>query len=249
MRGARGHATQGVAFDVAERGVLVEQTMADQARPLANDGLACGAPARRRTRRGKSGVNHVLDCPSLPAPGLGPFGTAARRRTADARMAPPHNAMSPMQPEGSSMNRCSVTLAWIDSREAFVVRWLDGQPRWPPRIGRPGPPVESGFTPQDAVEGHRLEHLARFVAQVARGCPPRTTGPDRPGTVREHLANEVAHQDARHHRTRRVACRAAGRVLFLSCCYAAPRDWRRAAAQAHPAPTARYPPTVRQQRA
>jgi hypothetical protein len=110
------------------------------------------------------------------------------------------------------MTAGSVTLAWIDSREAFVVRWLDGQAQVAHlESDVPAHRVESGFTPQDAVEGHRLEHLARFVAQVAARLPAADDlvliGP---GTVREHLANEVAQQDARHHRARRVACRAAG---------------------------------------
>jgi hypothetical protein len=53
--------------------------------------------------------------------------------------------------------------------------------------------------------------MARFVAKVAAQLPASDDllliGP---GTVREHLANEVGQQDAKHHNQRRVACRAAG---------------------------------------
>ncbi len=110
------------------------------------------------------------------------------------------------------MTTGSVTLAWIDSRQAYVVRWHDGEAHVAHlESDVPAHRTESGFTPQDAVEGHRLEHLARFVAQVVAQLP---AGDDLlligPGTVREHLANEVAQQDAQHHHQRRVACRAAG---------------------------------------
>lgn len=109
------------------------------------------------------------------------------------------------------MTAGSVTLAWIDSREAFVVRWRDGESQVAHlESDVPAHRAQSGFTPQDEIEGHRLEHLARFVAQVAARLPAEDDllliGP---GTVREHLASEVAQQDAQHHRTRRVACRAA----------------------------------------
>jgi len=109
------------------------------------------------------------------------------------------------------MTTGSVTLAWIDSRQAYIVRWHDGEAHVAHlESDVPAHRTETGFTPQDAIEGHRLEHLARFVAQVAAQLP---AGDDLlligPGTVREHLANEVAQQDAQHHHQRRVACRAA----------------------------------------
>jgi hypothetical protein len=110
------------------------------------------------------------------------------------------------------MTAGSVTLAWIDSRQAYVVRWREGEARVAHlESDVPAHRTETGFTPQDAIEGHRLEHLARFVAQVAAQLPAADDllliGP---GTVREHLANEVAQKDAQHHHQRRVACRAAG---------------------------------------
>jgi hypothetical protein len=110
------------------------------------------------------------------------------------------------------MTAGSVTLVWIDSRQAHIVRWRNGEAHVAHvESDVPAHRTETGFTPQDAVEGHRLEHLARFVAQVAAQLP---AGDDLlligPGTVRQHLANEVAAQDAQHKRARRVACRAAG---------------------------------------
>ena len=121
------------------------------------------------------------------------------------------------------MTAGSITLAWIDSREAFVVRWLDGEAkvehlesdvpahhRTTGHVRHDAGQGKGGGGPQAPVEAHRLEHLARFVAQVCGRLPAEDDllliGP---GTVREHLANEVADQDHQHHRTRRVACRAA----------------------------------------
>jgi hypothetical protein len=109
------------------------------------------------------------------------------------------------------MTTGSVTLAWIDSREAFVVRWQGGEAKVDHlESDVPVHRVASGFTPQDVVEGHRLEHLTRFVGRIATLLP---TDDDLlligPGTAREHLANEISRRDAQAHRARRVACRAA----------------------------------------
>lgn len=97
-------------------------------------------------------------------------------------------------------------LAWIDSREATIVRVRDG--RFPLEHLESDVPVHhrstghirhrpsirhgGGGPAQTAGEPHRLEHLARFVATVAR----RLEGePDvmivGPGTVREHLARQL----------------------------------------------------------
>jgi len=118
----------------------------------------------------------------------------------------------------------TVTLVWIDSREAFVVRWLHGEAKVEhlesdvPVHHRTTGHVRhdasraggGGGVPQASVEARRLEHLARFVADVADLVPSADEvvllGP---GTVREHLANQIEQLDARHHRARPVACRAA----------------------------------------
>lgn len=117
----------------------------------------------------------------------------------------------------------SATLVWIDSREAFVVRWLDGEGKVerfesdvPPHhrsTGHvrhdPGRRQGGGGVQQTAVEGNRLEHLARFVATVADHLPADDDlliiGP---GTVRDHLERHVVELDSHRHATRAVACRA-----------------------------------------
>ncbi len=125
------------------------------------------------------------------------------------------------QPRRNSAQR-SATLVWIDSREAFVVRWLDGEgkvERFESDVpahtrtsghvrhdpGRQG----GGGAPLPAVEGHRLEHLARFVTTVAGHLPADDDlliiGP---GTVRDHLERHVVEFDTHRHATRAVACRA-----------------------------------------
>lgn len=67
------------------------------------------------------------------------------------------------------------------------------------RATRHGPPGEL----------HRLEHLERFVVDVAERVPPEDDlvilGP---GMVRERLEREVLDGDARHGRTRTVTCEA-----------------------------------------
>lgn len=94
------------------------------------------------------------------------------------------------------------TLVWIDAREAVIVRWQHDRPRLErvesevPAHHRatghvrhdPGVRHGGGGPPQTAGEPHRLEHLDRFVEQIANRLPP---GDDLlilgPGTVRERL--------------------------------------------------------------
>lgn len=115
-------------------------------------------------------------------------------------------------------------LIWIDSREAYMVRWHDGVGkiehlesdvpvhRRTTGGSRPTPARATGGVgiPQPPVEGRRLEHLARFVAHVAQRVPRDDDvlilGP---GTVREHLARELTESDVRTHDTRSLACRPA----------------------------------------
>jgi hypothetical protein len=118
----------------------------------------------------------------------------------------------------------TATLIWIDSREAYVVRWHDGigkiehlesdvpVHRRTTGGSRPTPGRSTGGVgvPQASVEGRRLEHLARFVTRVAQRVPRENDvliiGP---GTVREHLARELTETDVRTHDSRLLACRAA----------------------------------------
>ena len=112
------------------------------------------------------------------------------------------------------------SLVWIDSREAVLVRLRDrvadvervvsdvpahhratGHVRHDPLVhGR-------GDAPQRGGEPHRLEHLRRFVADVAtrldRDDDLLVLGK---GTVHEQLARLVAADDARHGTVREIAC-------------------------------------------
>ena len=116
----------------------------------------------------------------------------------------------------------SATIVWIDSREAWIVHWPGGSEsaehfesdvpphRRPSGTGQhdPGRSRAGGSTPQPPVEGRRLEHLARFVDQIAQRIPPADDvlilGP---GTVREHLWRELNAADEHAHRARHVAMR------------------------------------------
>ena len=102
------------------------------------------------------------------------------------------------------------TLVWIDSRDAVIVRLREGRTRLQ-RVEsdvpahrratghvRHSPAVRhgGGGSPQTAGEPHRLEHLKRFVTEVAA----RLAADDEllvigPGTVHERLARQVAAGD------------------------------------------------------
>lgn len=107
----------------------------------------------------------------------------------------------------------SATLVWIDSREAYIVRWKDGHEHVE-RLESDVPvhrrTTGGGRIAQPSVEGQRLEHLARFIARVMDRLP---TNDDLviigPGTVREHLLNRVEELDDHRRASRNVACRAA----------------------------------------
>jgi hypothetical protein len=112
-----------------------------------------------------------------------------------------------------------VTLVWIDSREAIVAHRDDGAARLEriesevPAHHRatghvrhdPGIRHGGGGVSQTAGEPHRLEHLERFLEQVALRLPVEDDlvliGP---GTVREHLERRVRETDERQRRTRRT---------------------------------------------
>ena len=112
------------------------------------------------------------------------------------------------------------TLVWIDGRLAVIARWRDGSARVervesevPNRHRSTGhvrhdPAVRhggGGGVPQTAGEPHRLEHLARFLEEVATRLPDEEDvvilGP---GMVRDHLRRHVLEQEANNRRTRTV---------------------------------------------
>jgi hypothetical protein len=113
-----------------------------------------------------------------------------------------------------------VTLVWIDSRGAVVVRRIERSPSFelvesavPAHHRATGhvrhdPLVRhGGGQSQVAEEPRRLDHLARFLDAVATRLPADENlliiGP---GTVREHLAKRVTETDARHGVHRDVEC-------------------------------------------
>ena len=116
------------------------------------------------------------------------------------------------------------TLVWIDAREAIIVRSA-GEP--PERVESDVPPRHrtaghvrhdpgirhGGGMRQDAGEPHRLEHLDRFVAEIAERLPPASDvlilGP---GTVRERLERRVRALDSRLKRSREIRCEASRRL-------------------------------------
>jgi hypothetical protein len=115
------------------------------------------------------------------------------------------------------------TLVWIDAREARIVRLHGGRARLDrvesevPAHHRatghvrhdPGIRHGGGGSPQSAGEPHRLEHLNRFVLDIANRLPP---GDDLlilgPGTVHERLARHLSKSDGHHGRHRDIACEA-----------------------------------------
>lgn len=118
-----------------------------------------------------------------------------------------------------------VTLVWIDSREAFIARWAEGGipvehldsevPAHRRSTGHVGhaPAIRhgGGGSAQDAGEGHRQEHLERWVEEIAELLPAHDAllvlGP---GTTRERLVHRLEEADRRMRRDRTVRTEAAG---------------------------------------
>jgi hypothetical protein len=117
----------------------------------------------------------------------------------------------------------SSTVVWIDARAAVIVH-LDGDRARVERVEsevpahhratghvRHDPAVRhgGGGSPQSAGEPHRIEHLNRFVDDIAN----RLVSDDDllvlgPGTVHERLARQLSERDRRHRRIRHIACEA-----------------------------------------
>jgi hypothetical protein len=129
-------------------------------------------------------------------------------------------------PRTGEVGRRSRTLVWIDAREAVIVRWQEDRARVdrvesdvPPHRRATGhvrhdPSVRhgGGGSPQVAGEPRRLEHLQRFVEQIAERIPAEDDllilGP---GTVCERLERLVTDGDEHHGHHRTVTCEASSR--------------------------------------
>lgn len=107
----------------------------------------------------------------------------------------------------------TASLVWVDARQAIVLRWERGATTVTRRESdvpghhhstghvRHDPSPGSGIAgpPRAAGESHRLEHLARFIDDVASAVP--TDGDVMvigPGTVHERLADRLHVLDVRH---------------------------------------------------
>lgn len=129
---------------------------------------------------------------------------------------------APRPAEGKTGGPRSGALVWIDAREAVIVRWAEGAssvervesdvPAHRRSTGhvRHDPLVRhgGGGAPQSAGDPHRLEHLDRFVeevaARLARDEDVLLLGP---GTVHERLEARLRDLDASERRSRLVAAR------------------------------------------
>lgn len=112
------------------------------------------------------------------------------------------------------------TLVWIDAREAVIVRLqadrgriervaseVPGHHRSTGHVRHDPGVRHGGGGPQSAGEPHRIEHLDRFVADIA----DRLAADDAllvlgPGTVHERLARQLTAGDRVHGRRREIAC-------------------------------------------
>jgi hypothetical protein len=105
-----------------------------------------------------------------------------------------------------------MTLVWIDSRQALIVRWQDGRGLVERLVSDvPAHRRSTGeMGPDPSVETQRLDHLERFVASVAQRLPADDDvlllGP---GTVRGHLERHLRSADHGRDRPRGLFSEAA----------------------------------------
>lgn len=167
---------------------------------------------------------NVLADRSLQGSGRSARGSVSNGRCAAGKI---WGILSHAVPVLKDVTMAGGTLVWIDSREAVIVRWQDDQAQVE-RVGsdvpahhratghvRHDPSIRhgGGGGSQTAGEPNRLEHLARFVGQVAQRLPADEDllilGP---GTVREHLERSVRDADAHQRRSRVITCAASRRL-------------------------------------
>lgn len=104
-----------------------------------------------------------------------------------------------------------LTLVWIDSRQALIVRW-EGERGLVERMESDVPPhhrATGEMRPDPGIEAQRQEHLARFVTDVAQRLPADhdvlLLGP---GTVRLQLERYLRSADHGRDRPRAIASEA-----------------------------------------
>ncbi len=130
----------------------------------------------------------------------------------------------PTQASASTVERSGV-LIWIDAETAVIVRWVDHEPSVERHVSdvpahhratghvRYDPLTRHGGGGRQAADEHRrIEHLDRFVAEVAA----RLEGDDDlvvmgPGTVHERLGALLRELDSQQRRTRSIDVRTSGR--------------------------------------
>ncbi len=118
------------------------------------------------------------------------------------------------------------TLVWIDAREAVIVR-MQGDRAYVERVEsevpahhratghvRHDPAVRhgGGGSPQSAGEPHRIEHLNRFVGDIANRLADDDLLVLGPGTVHERLARHLSEGDGHHGLHRVIDCEASPRL-------------------------------------
>lgn len=130
------------------------------------------------------------------------------------------------RPPGTADGGRAGALVWIDAREAVIVRWVEGLPsverlasdvpahrRSTGHVRHDPMTRHGGGGPQTAGEPRRLEHLDRFVDEVA----DRLAGDEDivlvgHGTVHERLDTRLREIDAQGRRARPISVRPADRL-------------------------------------
>jgi hypothetical protein len=116
-------------------------------------------------------------------------------------------------------------LVWIDAERATIAEWREGDAQLHPIESsipphrrstahvRHEPTVRHGGGGPDDGEAHRLEHVRRFLAEVAdalpKDAPVRILGP---GTMPRRLATVLEERDRHASRIRAIECIAAARL-------------------------------------
>lgn len=121
----------------------------------------------------------------------------------------------------------AVTLLWVNADEAVAWRWQEGHEQLLGRmesevpthhrsmghVRRASGDRHGGSGPRSAQEGHRLEHLRAFLAEVRAALPPDDDllllGD---GTVVDQLGARIREEDTHHRRTRTVEVHHAERM-------------------------------------